>query len=573
MLKNKLIQLTWFKFLSFVLMVTGSLLFLASVVIIIILSENGIYLQNESEYIGQIRDSYTTDEIDQYLMYSNYDAGYIEGASANQRIYFNDERMEEDIELIRFGYSIRFWVIAIAAFGLVLFAAFFVTLMCSAGRHRDKEGVEPGWDYKLWFDFEIMVAAIAVLFSLEFMANTFSDIYDPISILILVCCYIMDELIAVGICMSFAARIKLGKWWEGTFLYKCIYRPMAFLIGQIGKTFVRIPFVWKTSIVVFVYLLINAIITTALHIDADPEETLAYWVIQAFFVSPFIIYFAYQLKKVKIAGEELSKGDLDYKIDTKGMFMDIKSHAENLNAIGDGMVQAVEERTKSDRMKTELISNVSHDIKTPLTSIINYTNLIAREECDNPRIMEYTEVLHRNSERLKRLMEDIIEASKASTGNLDVNLQPCDAGIIINQIVGEFEEKFETKELTVVVKEPEESISIMADARRLWRVFDNLFNNIFKYAMPGTRVYVTLERISDRVVFILKNTSAVELDIDPDELMERFVRADASRNTEGNGLGLSIAKSLTELQKGTFRLSIDGDLFKAIISFPYIENP
>ncbi|MCQ2523091.1 MAG: HAMP domain-containing histidine kinase [Lachnospiraceae bacterium] len=571
-MKNKLIQLTWFKFLSFVLMMFGSLIFLGSVIIISILADNGIYYQNENEYISQIRDSYT-ELTDEELMISNIESGYIEGSTANQRIYFDDVRMEKDIELISFGYGIRFWIIAVAVIGLVVFAAFFVCLMCGAGRHRDVASVEPGWDYKLWFDIELIFSAIAVLFSAELLSSTFLDIYDPISLVILTCCFIMDEAIVVGLCMSFAVRIKLGKWWDGTFLYRCIIKPLTWLFKYMFSAFGKIPIVWKTTIIVVTYIILNCLITSHLNIYFDTEAVVAWYVIQLLVIAPIVISFSYQLKKLEIAGEELSKGDLDYKIDTKGLRWEIKKHAENLNSIGDGMGQAVMERTKSDRMKTELISNVSHDIKTPLTSIINYTNLISREECDNPKIMEYTEVLHRNSERLKRLMEDIIEASKASTGNLDVNLEPCDASIIINQIVGEFEEKFETKGLTVIVKEPEESISIMADARRLWRVFDNLFNNIFKYAMPGTRVYVTLERISDRVVFILKNTSAVELDIDPDELMERFVRADASRNTEGNGLGLSIAKSLTELQKGTFRLSIDGDLFKAIISFPYIENP
>jgi signal transduction histidine kinase len=233
------------------------------------------------------------------------------------------------------------------------------------------------------------------------------------------------------------------------------------------------------------------------------------------------------------------------------------------------MAIAVEDRMKSERMKTELITNVSHDIKTPLTSIINYASLIGQAP-DGPDVPEYSQVLLRQSEKLKRLIDDLVEASKASTGNLDVLLSPCDASVFLTQAAGEYEEKLQAADLTLVTKQPEKELRIMADGRRMWRIFDNLMNNICKYAQPGTRVYLSLEEKDGKALISFKNTSREALDISEAELMERFTRGDASRTTEGNGLGLSIAGSMAELQGGKLSLTVDGDLFKAVLTFPLI---
>lgn len=235
--------------------------------------------------------------------------------------------------------------------------------------------------------------------------------------------------------------------------------------------------------------------------------------------------------------------------------------------IGQGVSRAVAEKTKSERLKTELISNVSHDLKTPLTSIINYAELIGREETENATIKEYAEVLLRQSGRLKRLLENLVEASKAVTGSLEVNLEPCEAGVLLSQAAGEYQQRMEEKGLELRVNQPEEPVRILADGRHLWRVFDNLLNNICKYAQEGSRVYLTLEQKEGKAFIIFRNMSGYALDISPQELEERFVRGDKSRHMEGNGLGLSIAKSLTELQKGQMDIVIDGDLFKVTLSF------
>ena len=265
-------------------------------------------------------------------------------------------------------------------------------------------------------------------------------------------------------------------------------------------------------------------------------------------------------------------GDTEYKVNTKGMVGQFKKHGEDLNNISEGINRAVNEKMKSERMKTELITNVSHDIKTPLTSIINYAGLLGTDNIEPEKTKEYSQVLVNQSVKLKRLIEDLVEASKASTGNLEVNLVELDACTFISQVDGEYDEKIAAAGLELITSAPEEPVPVMADGRRMWRIFDNLMNNICKYSQTGTRVYISLEEKEGQAVITFKNTSKEPLNISPDELMERFVRGDSSRNTEGNGLGLSIAKSLTELQNGTFNLEIDGDLFKAILKFDVVKN-
>ena len=248
----------------------------------------------------------------------------------------------------------------------------------------------------------------------------------------------------------------------------------------------------------------------------------------------------------------------------------LRKHGENLNSIAGGMTAAVEQKLRSERMKTELITNVSHDLKTPLTSIVNYAELIGREAPPEGTLSEYAGVLLRQSTRLKRLIDDLVEASKASTGNLEVVPEPCDAALFLTQAAGEFEERMAAAGLTLVLRLPEKTLTIRADGRRMWRIFDNLLGNILKYAQPGTRVYLSLEEAEGQAVISFRNVSREPLALTEEELMERFVRGDEARSTEGNGLGLSIARSLAELQGGALRLALDGDLFKAVLTFPLV---
>lgn len=241
---------------------------------------------------------------------------------------------------------------------------------------------------------------------------------------------------------------------------------------------------------------------------------------------------------------------------------------EHINNITSGLDTALQEKVKSERLKADLITNVSHDIKTPLTSIINYVDLLKRQKIQDPKIAAYLEVLDQKSQRLKTLTEDLVEASKASSGNLKLEVSDINLVELVQQTNGEFEERFALRRLELIQTLPEEIIMIRADGRRLWRVLENLYTNAFKYAQEGSRVYVDVREEGDKAVFTIKNISEKPLNISPDELTERFVRGDVARTTEGSGLGLSIARSLTQLQKGEFIISIDGDLFKAQVAFP-----
>ena len=232
-----------------------------------------------------------------------------------------------------------------------------------------------------------------------------------------------------------------------------------------------------------------------------------------------------------------------------------------------GLENAVNGRMKSERFKTELITNVSHDIKTPLTSIINYTDLLKKENIETEPVKGYIEVLDRQSERLKKLITDLLEASKASSGNIKLDIAEVDAGLMLEQVYGEYQNKFEKAGLTGIVTKPSETVFIKADANHLFRVFDNILGNVVKYAQPGTRVYIDLTQNDETITISFKNISKEKLNITGEELMERFVRGDRSRNTEGSGLGLSIAKSLANLMGGKLEIVIDGDLFKVEVRF------
>ena len=277
------------------------------------------------------------------------------------------------------------------------------------------------------------------------------------------------------------------------------------------------------------------------------------------------------MRELQQGGQQLAAGNLDYKVPLDNLRWDFKAHGEHLNSMRTAIQAAVEDQMKSERMKTELITNVSHDIKTPLTSIVNYVDLLKKQEMPTDEAKEYLEVLDRQAGKLKKLTEDLVEAAKASTGNMTVNFQRTDVNVLLTQSSGEYQEKLQSKNLQLLLTPAQDNPAISADGRLLWRVFENLLSNIYKYALPGTRVYLTCQATETQVTITFRNISANPLNISADELMERFVRGDDSRHTEGSGLGLSIAKSLTQLQNGTFDLAIDGDLFKAILTFPRLS--
>ena len=285
-------------------------------------------------------------------------------------------------------------------------------------------------------------------------------------------------------------------------------------------------------------------------------------------VGVFMLKDRVQRQKIIEGIEEIKSGNLEYKIDTEDLSGENKTLSEGINNLGEGLEKAVDSSMKNERMKADLITNVSHDIKTPLTSIINYVNLLENEQLENEKVNGYIRILKETSARLEQLTEDLVEASKISSGNITLEMVRINLVELVYQTGGEFNEKFEKQELTVFTKLPKEPVVIMADGRRIWRVLENLYNNVAKYALTGTRVYVEVEKQESEAVFSIKNISSKPLNVSSDELTERFIRGDVSRSTEGSGLGLSIAKNLTALMGGTFDIILDGDLFKVVLRFP-----
>ncbi len=471
------------------------------------------------------------------------------------------------IRLVRTLFAARIAVYPVGLLFLTAFIVIFIVLICAAGRRSGTEEIVPGPMFQVPFD--VLLAAAAFLYFM-LCAGLFDLFWGNEEILIIPVAVLTLNLFT-ALSMSLAVRVK-----KHSFLKKLLLvRFFLFLAGILKKAFrgigtlIRnIPLVWRTAAVLLLLAAVEFIVIVGCR--WEPDVLLFYWGVEKVILIPVILYIAWSMRKLQKQGKRIADGDLQYQADTGGLILELKQHAEDLNRISGGMALAVERETKSERLKAELITNVSHDIKTPLTSIINYAGLIGNEKTDNKNIRTYSEVLLRQSEKLKRLISDLVEVSKASTGNLEVELVPCDPAVFLTQTEGEYEEKLSDAGLKMVVHLPEEEKKILADGRRMWRIFDNLMNNICKYAQSGTRVYLSLLYSGNEAEIIFRNTSRDALDISPEELTERFVRGDLSRNSEGNGLGLAIAKSMTELQNGTFGLSVDGDLFKVILRFPTV---
>ena len=469
---------------------------------------------------------------------------------------------------VHIAYKIRYTIYVIMALAFVFGLLSFVTLMSVSGRRRDNGEICPGPLYAIPADLLTWILGMLACAAIGIPAGMMTD-NGIVNAVFLGLGVLLAGNIFLGFCMSIAVRAKKKTLWKNTVIYWCLHLMKKICVG-IWAMLLEFPMIWKVVLGAGILSFLEFLGIVAFSYDTGILVTL--WFLEKLILLPVIFYGAWIIRRLQKGATALAEGDLSYQIDTKGMRGDFKKQGKDLNSIASGMSLAVEKQLKSERMKTELITNVSHDIKTPLTSIINYADLIGKESCENEKITEYAEVLVRQSVRLKRLIEDLVEASKASTGNLEVKLAACDAAVFLTQAGGEYEEKLQNANLTLVTSQPENEIRIMADGRRMWRVFDNLMNNICKYAQPGTRVYLSLERIGNSAVIIFRNTSREALNISEEELMERFVRGDASRTTEGNGLGLSIARSLAELQGGKLTIKIDGDLFKAILIFPVLNE-
>ena len=498
--------------------------------------------------------------------------GYVKGPiTANDR-YMTLSRWFDT------AYDHKYTVIALAIAGFLSSVGLFCYLIISAGHKRGEDGISLNFIDKIPFDLLLVIPTVAAVGFLLFFSEALDAWRSPdiavIYLLLTVLLFFTTTLLFILTVVSFAARAKAGGWWKNTVIYKVcawIFR----LISRIFRgIFSALRYVFRhisstvKAIALFLALSLLEIVILVGTGSYNIGPYILFWFFERLLLGGLLVFGVINFHLLRRGGKKLSEGDLSHQIDTKYMLFGFKEYADDLNNISAGMSRAVDAKMKSERFKTELITNVSHDIKTPLTSIVNYVDLIKKEETENERIKEYTEVLERQSARLKKLTEDLVEASKASTGNINVNLERCQPDVLLSQIAGEYEERFRALQLEPVINITDEPLYIMADGRLCFRIFDNLMNNICKYALPGTRVYLSLAREGDEAVLTFRNISKYALNLTSEELMERFVRGDASRHTEGSGLGLSIAKSLTELQKGTMALYVDGDLFKAVIRFP-----
>lgn len=530
-------------------------------------------------YIYQIYLTYSQDE--RNWGYGVFKKGYYSGTSVETQQYVWEFYVNPDfpgasvyrnlMQTATILYDSRFYIICIMAGAGLIFILSFILLMCSAGHHNGKEGISPSLLNFIPIDFYAVIWAAAALIVGIFMG----EIYycnDILSACVFITVFCVIELIwGTAFAMELMTRLKLGEFWKNTIIYKLLRllgKVFGFAFRGLMTAMSGVPQI-VDNLIAFFGICILELIGIILFAEA---EVFALWMLEKLILLPIVVYFSLCQAKLKEAGEALAKGNLNYKLDTSKMILGQKEHGEALNSIAQGINTAVEERMKSERLKTELITNVSHDIKTPLTSIINYSDLIINESSENAKINEYAEVLSRQSKRLKKLLDDLLEASKATTGNLDVNLQPCEVGVMLTQTIGEYEHRFEEKGLKLVTKQPEIPVKVLADSRHMWRIFDNLMNNICKYAMENSRVYMTVECQYDQVNIVFRNMSKYELDVSSDELTERFMRGDRSRHIEGNGLGLSIAASLAALQNGTMDIVTDGDLFKVILTFPVLAE-
>ena len=445
------------------------------------------------------------------------------------------------------------WAIPLTALCLVLSIVLFIFLLVSAGHRTGTAEVACNWFDRVPLELVLLGMAAVVGFGGEALTSrtlTVLGLFLPL-------------LLALGLlfCMTFAVRCKTKTLAKGTVLY-WVCRWAWAAVKWLWYVVVNLPLIWKTILVWGGVSIIELVMIAGYA----RGPLVLFWLLEKLVLTAVLFAFVIGLKKLQDGAKRMANGDMA-PVPEKYLFPSEKQHAQSLNSIGRGATLAVEKQLRSERMKTELITNVSHDLKTPLTSLISYVDLLKKEGLDSERAPEYLDVLDRQSQRLKKLTEDLVEASKASTGNIQVHREDTDVNLLLSQAAGEYAERLTAANLTPVITLDPVEPHIEADGRLLWRVFDNLLSNNTKYALPGTRVYLTTEAKDGKVFVTFRNVSREPLNISAEELMERFVRGDASRNTEGSGLGLSIARSLTELNSGTLDLVVDGDLFKAVLTF------
>lgn len=446
----------------------------------------------------------------------------------------------------------RGWLIVLAIFFLAADLTCFIFLLCAAGHKQGVDGIYLCWLHRIPLDLFTALDLFAAVSGVALFQSVFyGDFENLLRLIPLAVC-------ALVFVLSFAARAKQPGFLRNTLIWRTL--------RWCGQALVRLPLIWRTMFIWLGWCVIDFFLLVAL--DSFSETGTVWWLITHLVFTFALTFVVSALRQLQRTGQAIADGQ-----STTGgapiprWLPALRAHEQALHSIQAGIEKAVDEQTRAERMKAELITNVSHDIKTPLTSIVNYVDLLEKQNIEPAQAREYLAVLSRQSARLKKLTEDLVEASKASSGALPVHLSSTDVNVLLNQLIGEYNDRLTAAGVEPVFKPAPSQPLIRADGKLLSRVLENLLGNVCKYAMPGTRAYVTCVAGEREVVISCKNISKFELDLPADELMARFVRGDRSRHSEGSGLGLSIAKSLTELQGGSFNLQIDADLFKAELRF------
>ena len=461
-------------------------------------------------------------------------------------------------------------LMAVSVCGLFLS---FVYLGLAAGRRMEGDEAHLTWFEKIKTEFLLLAFGIFGIGSMLLISRLIYEAQtsDTVSAMIMGGGIVFSIVAVFDILyMSLVRRVKAGTMWTGSLMHWFGSGIRRILANRRPSLRILLAFGLHTIAVVF----LGYLLAYGSYWHEDDYTICA--------VLGFLLLCGWELRgflregiqrNALISGiRKIAAGDLEYKIDTEPLKGDNKVVGEAVNTIGDGLFHAVDDSVKNERLKADLITNVSHDIKTPLTSIINYVGLLRRENLENERARNYIQILDAKSQRLKQLTEDLVEVSRISSGNITLQMDRLNLVELVYQSAGEFAERFEERNLTVVTKLPGEPVIILADGRRIWRVLENLYNNVAKYAMENTRVYVDMEVLGTEVVFSIKNISRQALNIDASELTERFIRGDVSRSTEGSGLGLSIAQNLAKLMGGDFKVYLDGDLFKVTVAFPIVKE-
>ena len=508
--------------------------------------------QESAKYITS--SYYSVDNFEGYEVYSNIDPSTLS--------YSNSLYVQQTVYNIFKGHeNLPTYLIPLSTISIIVM---IVYLIWATGHERGKEGIALNSIDKISYEIISIVIMFVIGMMMSFaLASIETQIPQKILVSVFLLCYLIGYA-CLAVWVSTTIRRLKAKQFIRSFL---TYKVCRWIKVTLEKIFRKVTDKQNTNrkitIIYWGFVAISIILACFLWSGIGFLILISFW-IWAYYK---LLQYNKKLQKINEALRNIYEGNPNVKLNEEELEGTLKIMAKYINDIAGGFTNAIEQSLKSERLKTELITNVSHDIKTPLTSIINYVDLLKKEDIQNAQIEQYIAVLDKKSQRLKKLIEDLVEASKVSSGNVKLNMEVINVKELLNQTIGEFEDKLEKKNLKIEMDLPNENVLIKADNRYLYRVIENVFSNISKYALEGSRVYIKLEKQKEEVYLEFKNISKDKLNISAEELMQRFVRGDKSRYTEGSGLGLSIAESLTELQGGKFKIDIDGDLFKVEIKW------